>query len=125
MNKETKAIINYYKNYLIKKNKNIDEIVKDLEIKKSISNYEFNVNKELNKLERLSKEYKLYDSDYNQYMICMGKFAVALERIFELNIDEKYNKDFKQSFISIHQRFEELEQANIMKDVYIWKYISR
>ena len=57
-------------------------------------------------------------------MIAMGKFALAIEKLLELNFDKMCEEDMLNSFVDIHERFEDLEQINIMKDVYVWKFVS-
>lgn len=119
------SLIDYYKDYIKKKDININKIYKNINNEETINKYYIKVTSELNKLEDLSKTFKLYDSDYNDYMIAMGKFALAIEKLLELNFDKMCEEDMLNSFVDIHERFEDLEQINIMKDVYVWKYISK
>ena len=119
------SLIDYYKDYIKKKDININKIYKNINNEETINKYYIKVASELNKLEDLSKTFKLYDSDYNDYMIAMGKFALAIEKLLELNFDKMCEEDMLNSFVDIHERFEDLEQINIMKDVYVWKYISK
>lgn len=119
------SLIDYYKDYIKKKDISINKIYKNINNEETINKYYIKVTSELNKLEDLSKTFKLYDSDYNDYMIAMGKFALAIEKLLELNFDKMCEEDMLNSFVDIHERFEDLEQINIMKDVYVWKYISK
>ena len=119
------SLIDYYKDYIKKKHIIINNIYKNINNKETINKYYVKVASELNKLEDLSKTFKLYDSDYNDYMIAMGKFALAIEKLLDLNFDKMCEEDMLNSFVNIHERFEDLEQINIMKDVYVWKYISK
>lgn len=119
------SLIDYYKDYIKKKDISTNKIYKNINNKETINKYYVKVASELNKLEDLSKTFKLYDSDYNDYMIAMGKFALAIEELLELDFDKMCEEDILNSFVDIHERFEDLEQINIMKDVYVWKYISK
>lgn len=119
------SLIDYYKDYIKKKHISINNIYKNINNEETINKYYIKVASELNKLEDLSKTFKLYDSDYNDYMIAMGKFALAIEELLELDFDKMCEEDILNSFVDIHERFEDLEQINIMKDVYVWKYISK
>ena len=119
------SLIDYYKDYIKKKDISINKIYKNINNEETINKYYIKVTSELNKLEDLSKTFKLYDSDYNDYMIAMGKFALAIEELLELDFDKMCEEDILNSFVDIHERFEDLEQINIMKDVYVWKYISK
>ena len=119
------SLIDYYKDYIKKKHISINNIYKNINNEETINKYYIKVTSELNKLEDLSKTFKLYDSDYNDYMIAMGKFALAIEELLELDFDKMCEEDILNSFVDIHERFEDLEQINIMKDVYVWKYISK
>ena len=119
------SLIDYYKDYIKKKDISINKIYKNINNEETINKYYIKVTSELNKLEDLSKTFKLYDSDYNDYMIAMGKFALAIEELLELDFDKMCEEDMLNSFVDIHERFEDLEQINIMKDVYVWKYISK
>ena len=119
------SLIDYYKDYIKKKDISTNKIYKNINNKETINKYYVKVTSELNKLEDLSKTFKLYDSDYNDFMIAMGKFALAIEKLLDLNFDKICEEDMLNSFVNIHERFEDLEQINIMKDVYVWKYISK
>ena len=119
-----KEIILYYKNYLLKKEKaNLCEI--NIKSNENIKKYMENSRNKLRELENLSEKYKLYDDNYNDFMIAMGKLALYLEKISEENKDNQFNEEIKIDFLNMHSIFEELEQRNIMKDVYVWKFIGK
>ena len=136
-----KEIILYYKNYLLKKEKaNLCEI--NIKSNENIKKYMENSRNKLRELENLSENYKLYDDNYNDFMIAMGKLALYLEKISEENKNNQFNEEIKMDFLNIHYSpedifagkidflnmhsiFEELEQKNIMKDVYVWKFIGK
>ena len=58
-------------------------------------------------------------------MIAMGKLALYLEKISEENKNNQFNEEIKIDFLNIHSIFEELEQRNIMNDVYVLKFIGK
>lgn len=119
-----KEIILYYKNYLLKKEKaNLCEI--NIKSNENIKKYMENSRNKLRELEDLSEKYKLYDDNYNDFMIAMGKLALYLEKISEENKNNQFNEEIKIDFLNMHSIFEELEQRNIMKDVYVWKFIGK
>lgn len=119
-----KEIILYYKNYLLKKEKaNLCEI--NIKSNENIKKYMENSRNKLRELENLSEKYKLYDDNYNDFMIAMGKLALYLEKISEENKNNQFNEEIKIDFLNMHSIFEELEQRNIMKDVYVWKFIGK
>lgn len=119
-----KEIILYYKNYLLKKEKsNLFKI--NIKSNESIKQYIKNSRNKLRELENLSENYKLYDDNYNDFMIAMGKLALYLEKISEENKNSQFNEEIKIDFLNMHSIFEELEQRNIMKDVYVWKFIGK
>ena len=123
MNESIKEIIYYYKTYLNKKRENnktnINNISNDIECDVA------KTKNELKTLEKLSEKYKLYDENYNDFMISMGELALKIENIDKINMDNKNKERYINEFIKMHKSFEELEQVNIMKDVYIWKFISK
>ncbi|MEG1411317.1 MAG: hypothetical protein RR904_06625 [Bacilli bacterium] len=125
MNKTFINTIDYYKEYLQKKNIDINDVNINTKTLENIKHYEVDAKLELEKLEYLSEEYKLYDSDYNEFMIAMGKLAIGLYNIKDLSVDNNNEKMLIDIFLDIHYRFESLEQRNIMKDVYIWKYLKK
>ncbi|WP_455538404.1 hypothetical protein [Terrisporobacter sp.] len=120
---EFKEIILYYKNYLIKKKgANLSKV--NIKSNDTIKEYMKDTKRKLKELEKLSEKYKLYDDNYNDFMIAMGKLAIYLEKIDELNENNQFNEKIKMEFLNMHNTFEELEQINIMKDVYVWKFIK-
>lgn len=123
MKESIKEIIYYYKDYLMKK---IDGDIDNINVtsNKNIVNCEKNAKHQLKKLKELSNKYKLYDENYNEFMICMGKFALSIERLYDFKIDSKCRDSIIHQFLNLHYSFEELEQINIMKDVYIWKFVN-
>ena len=119
-----KEIILYYKNYLLKKEKaNLCEI--NIKSNENIKKYMENSRNKLRELEDLSEKYKLYDDNYNDFMIAMGKLALYLDKISEENKNDQFNEEIKIDFLNMHSIFEELEQKNIMKAVYVWKFIGK
>lgn len=123
MEESIKEIISYYKNYLMKK---IDSYMDKMKIisNEDIINYEKDAKNKFKTLEDLSSKYKLYDENYNEFMISMGRLALGIEQLDEFKIDNKSKDRIISQFLSLHELFEELEQINIMKDVYIWKFIN-
>lgn len=123
MNESIKETIYYYKTYLNKKRENnktnINNISNDIECDVA------KTKNELKTLEKLSEKYKLYDENYNDFMISMGELALKIENIDKINMDNKNKERYINEFIKMHKSFEELEQVNIMKDVYIWKFVSK
>lgn len=123
MKESIEEIISYYKDFLIKK------IGKDVEKIEFISSediifYERKTKNQFEILEELSSKYKLYDENYNEFMISMGKFSLGVEKLDKLKIDDKFEERIKKEFLNLHDLFEELEQTNIMKDVYVWKFVN-
>ncbi len=102
--------IKYYENYLLKTNKEIEKT-----LNKNIDIYEKEAKVSLEKLLRKSKEYKLYDKDYEEFMMNMGKLAISLSKLKE---NQSY---YITIFLQMNDVFEELQQKNIMKDAYVWK----
>lgn len=123
MEESIKEIISYYKKYLMKK---IDSYMDNMKIisNEDIINYEKDAKNKFKTLEDLSSKYKLYDENYNEFMISMGRLALGIEQLDEFKIDNKSKDRIINQFLSLHELFEELEQINIMKDVYIWKFIN-
>ncbi len=123
MEEELKGIISYYKEYLIKKvgKEKTNTIISS---HKDIINYIRKSKKEFKKLKILSDEYKLYDENYNKFMIYMGKSALGLEDLDDFLVNNKYKNIITEEFLKLHNSFEELEQINIMKDVYVWKFVN-
>lgn len=123
MNKTARMTINEYKNYLIRSNFNTTQIYMNIKTIDDIKLYESSAKTNLEELEKLSIEYKLYDKNYDEFRIAMGKFAMAINKMDKLKIDIKYKAKFIEVFLNFNEIFEDLERKNIMKDVYVWKYI--
>ena len=124
MEETLKEIISHYKNYLNKKDKNYkfdmnNTSYKDIKLKEEKTKNELKI------LEDLSHKYKLYDENYNKFMISMGELSFKIENIDKINIDNENKKIIIDEFLNMHNSFEELEQINIMKDVYVWKFVSQ
>ena len=120
MKESIKGIIFYYKNYLNKKNKD-NNIYLDKNYDNDIKNLLIKAKKELKSLEKLSEKYKLYDENYNDFMILIGYLAQSIESYKE---HDDNIKNIIIDFENMHDNFENLEQINIMKDVYVWKFVS-
>lgn len=123
MNESIKETIYYYETYLNKKRENNKTNINN--ISNDIEHDATKTKNELKTLEKLSEKYKLYDENYNDFMISMGELALKIENIDKINMDNKNKERYINEFIKMHKSFEELEQVNIMKDVYIWKFISK
>lgn len=123
MNESIKETIYYYKTYLNKKRENNKTNINN--ISNDIEHDATKTKNELKTLEKLSEKYKLYDENYNDFMISMGELALKIENIDKINMNNKNKERLINEFIKMHKSFEELEQVNIMKDVYIWKFISK
>ena len=123
MNESIKETIYYYKNYLNKKRENNKTNINN--ISNDIEHDATKTKNELKTLEKLSEKYKLYDENYNDFMISMGELALKIENIDKINMDNKNKERYINEFIKMHKSFEELEQVNIMKDVYTWKFVSK
>lgn len=123
MNESIKETIYYYKTYLNKKRENNKTNINN--ISNDIEHDATKTKNELKTLEKLSEKYKLYDENYNDFMISMGELALKIENIDKINMDNKNKERYINEFIKMHKSFEELEQVNIMKDVYTWKFVSK
>ena len=83
--------------------------------------YEEECKLNLNKLETLSKDHKLYEKDYDDFRVSMGKFAIGLSKFHKLKISDKEKLRLTKVFLDLNESFEDLMQRNIIKDAYIWK----
>ena len=120
MNQNNKALINEYRNYLIMLKINTTEVNMGI---KSID--DINICKEecrvnLNNLQILSKEKKLYEKDYDDFRISMGKFAIGLSKFHKLKLTHREKETLNKEFLQLSEDFEELMQRNLLKDAYIW-----
>ncbi|MGL4913528.1 MAG: hypothetical protein ACRC3Y_13980 [Romboutsia sp.] len=120
-----KKIINEYENYLLKLKLDTSRINRNIQIINDLNSYKNDSKLKLEKLERLSIDHKLYDKNYEEFRIAMGKFAVGLNKLDNkldnLQINYKEIKNIVDIFLNFNDRFEELEQRNIMKDAYVCK----
>lgn len=116
-----KKIINEYENYLLKLKLDISKISRSVQIINDLNSYKNDTKSKLEKLERLSIDHKLYDKNYEEFRISMGKFAVGLNKLDDLHKNNKEIQNIVDIFLNFNDRFEELEQRNIMKDAYVWK----
>lgn len=121
MNVNNKKIINEYKNYLIKTIENSTEINRNIKDLKDINEYKKESQLALVKLETLSTEYKLYDKNYEEFRLAMGKYAIGISKSFKLKLSDSYKIKLIDEFIKLNEQFEELFRKNIMKDAYVWK----
>lgn len=121
MNQNNKSIINEYKNYLIKSKANTIKINMNIKSVNDIKEFEKISKENLSKLEDLSKEYKLYDKDYDDFRMVMGKLALGLSKSHKLMLSDKDKKRLTAEFLNLHEQFEDLMQRNIVKDAYVWK----
>ena len=116
-----RIIINEYKNYLIKNIEFSTEINRNIKSIYDIKKYYKEALEELDNLEELDKEYKLYDKHYEDFRLSMGKFALGLSKSFKLKLNDKDKSELTNKFIELNNKFEVLFKKNIIKDVYVWK----
>ena len=121
MSGDNRTLINEYKNYLIRSNINTTNINMGIKDIYDIKVYEKEAKDNLEKIERLSKEYKLYDKDYEEFRISMGKFAIGLSKTHKLKLNAKEKVNLTLAFLEFNDSFEELMRKNIVKDAYVWK----
>lgn len=120
MNQKRKALINEYRDYLVMLNIKTTEVNMSIKTIEDINRYKEECISNLNDLEKLNKEIKLYEKDYDNFRISMGKFAMGLSKFHKLKLSEKEKENLNNIFIELSEKFEELMQKNIIKDVYIW-----
>ena len=120
MNQKRKALINEYRDYLVMLNIKTTEVNMSIKTIDDINRYKEECIGNLNDLEKLNKEIKLYEKDYDNFRISMGKFAIGLSKFYKLKLSEKEKENLNNTFIELSEKFEELMQKNIIKDVYIW-----
>ena len=120
MNQNDKILINDYRNYLIMLKVNTTKVNMSIKSIDDIKIYEEECKLNLNKLETLSKDHKLYEKDYDDFRVSMGKFAIGLSKFHKLKLSEKEKENLSNTFIDLSEKFEELMQKNIIKDIYIW-----
>ncbi len=120
MNQNNKALINEYRNYLIMLKINTTEINMSIKSIDDINIYKEECRVNLNNLQSLSKEKKLYEKDYDDFRISMGKFAIGLSKFHKLNLSNKEKVTLNKTFLQFNEEFEDLMQKNLIKDAYIW-----
>lgn len=121
MNQNDKILINDYRNYLIMLKVNTTKVNMSIKSIDDIKIYEEECKLNLNKLETLSKDHKLYEKDYDDFRVAMGKFAIGLSKFHKLKISDKEKLRLTKVFLDLNESFEDLMQRNIIKDAYIWK----
>ena len=121
MNINYKNLINEYRNYLIMLKVNTTKVNMSIKSIDDIKIYEEECKLNLNKLETLSKDHKLYEKDYDDFRVSMGKFAIGLSKFHKLKISDKEKLRLTKVFLDLNESFEDLMQRNIIKDAYIWK----
>ena len=121
MNQNDKILINDYRNYLIMLKVNTTKVNMSIKSIDDIKIYEEECKLNLNKLETLSKDHKLYEKDYDDFRVSMGKFAIGLSKFHKLKISDKEKLRLTKVFLEFNESFEDLMQRNIIKDAYIWK----
>ena len=89
MNINYKNLINEYRNYLIMLKVNTTKVNMSIKSIDDIKIYEEECKLNLNKLETLSKDHKLYEKDYDDFRVSMGKFAIGLSKFHKLKISDK------------------------------------
>lgn len=121
MEQNNKTLINEYVNYLIILKVNTTKVNMSIKSIDDIKIYEKECKLNLNNIETLSKSFKLYEKDYDDFRIAMGKFAISIKKFHKLKLSENEKIRLTKSFFYLNERFEDLMQRNIIKDVYIWK----
>ena len=121
MNQNDKIIINEYRNNLIMLKVNTTKVNMSIKSIDDIKIYEEECKLNLNKLETLSKDHKLYEKDYDDFRVSMGKFAIGLSKFHKLKLSDKEKLRLTKVFLDFNESFEDLMQRNIIKDAYIWK----
>lgn len=120
MNQKKKELINEYRNYLIILNIKTTEVNMSIKSIDDINIYKEESINNLDNLQTLSQETKLYEKDYDEFRISMGKFAIGISKFHKLNLTNEEKEDLNNTFIQLAENFEELMQRNIVKDIYIW-----
>ncbi len=120
MNQKIKTLINEYRNYLIMLNINTTQVNMCIKTIDDINIYKEECRVNLNNLKVLSKEKKLYEKDYDDFRISMGKFAIGLSKFHKLKLTYKEKENLNKEFLQLSEDFEELMQRNLLKDAYIW-----
>jgi len=120
MNQKIKTLINEYRNYLIMLNINTTQVNMSIKNIDDINIYKEECRLNLKDLEDLSKEKKLYEKDYDDFRISMGKFAIGISKFHKLKLTHNEKEILNKEFLQLSEEFEELMQRNLLKDAYIW-----
>jgi len=120
MNQKIKTLINEYRNYLIMLNINTTQVNMGIKNIDDINIYKEECRLNLKDLEDLSKEKKLYEKDYDDFRISMGKFAIGISKFHKLKLTHNEKEILNKEFLQLSEEFEELMQRNLLKDAYIW-----
>jgi len=120
MNQKIKVLINEYRNYLIMLNINTTQVNMGIKTVDDINIYKEECILNLNELQELSKEKKLYEKDYDYFRISMGKLAIGISKFHKLKLTYKEKENLNKEFLQLSDDFEELMQKNLIKDAYIW-----
>lgn len=120
MNQKRKALINEYRDYLVMLNIKTTEVNMSIKAIEDINRYKEECINNLNDLEKLNKEIKLYEKDYDNFRISMGKFAIGISKFHKLKLTHKEKETLNKEFLQLSEDFEELMQKNLIKDAYIW-----
>ena len=124
MNINHKILINDYRNYLIMLKVNTTKVNMSIKSIDDIKIYEEECKLNLNKLETLSKDHKLYEKDYDDFRVSMGKFAIGLSKFHKLKISDKEKLRLTKVFLDLNESFEDLMQRNIIKDAGYGEYFT-
>ena len=120
MNQKIKTLINEYRKYLIMLNINTTQVNMGIKTVDDINIYKEECILNLNELQELSKEKKLYEKDYDYFRISMGKLAIGISKFHKLKLTYKEKENLNKEFLQLSEYFEELMQRNLLKDAYIW-----
>ena len=120
MNQKIKTLINEYRKYLIMLNINTTQVNMGIKTVDDINIYKEECILNLNELQELSKEKKLYEKDYDYFRISMGKLAIGISKFHKLKLTYKEKEILNKEFLQLNEDFEELMQRNLLKDAYIW-----
>ncbi|MDK2584235.1 hypothetical protein QOZ83_00050 [Romboutsia sedimentorum] len=117
---ELESIKKFYRNELRKCNINENLIRMDIKSFEDIKKYgEYSTNS-LESLEEYSRKYKLVEDNYKNFKQEMGKFAIGLDKVDFLKIEEENQNSINNKFIKLDKRFRKIESNNMMKDDDCW-----
>lgn len=114
MNINHKNLINEYRNYLIMLKVNTTKVNMSIKSIDDIKIYEEECKLNLNKLETLSKDHKLYEKDYDDFRVSMGKFAIGLSKFHKLKISDKEKLRLTKVFLEFNESFEEISNSTFL-----------